>query len=118
MKFFIWRDSLILIIGKLNILITRKKNLANIEVFGRIRMSNEVPDRFIVSSEEIIGEWDWNKRERCIVCNLPINNSDKIGRCPKCSHSAHLDHFLEWIKIKGICPFCKRKLKSSDLKTE
>lgn len=78
-------------------------------------MDDNIPDRFMIGSEEIIGEWDWNKRERCIVCNLTIKNGDEIGRCPECGHSAHLNHFLEWIKIKGICPFCKRKVKPEKL---
>ena len=78
-------------------------------------MSNEIPDRFI-TSEEIIGEWDWHKRERCIVCNLPIKKDEQIGRCPHCNHPAHLDHFLEWIKIKGACPVCKKKVQADKLK--
>ena len=78
-------------------------------------MTKDVSDRFTISSEQIIGDWDWRKREQCIVCNLPIKNGEKIGRCPHCTHTAHLDHFLEWIKIKGICPFCKGKLSQGKL---
>lgn len=81
-------------------------------------MDKNIPERFIISSEEIIGEWDWRKREQCIVCNLPIKEGQKIGRCPHCTHLAHLDHFLEWIKIKGICPFCKRKVNANALLKE
>ena len=73
-------------------------------------MNQKISARFEISSEEIIGEWDWTKRERCIVCNLPIKQDEMRGRCPDCGHSAHLDHLLEWIKIKGICPFCKRSI--------
>ncbi|MHA1265225.1 MAG: RING finger domain-containing protein [Candidatus Helarchaeota archaeon] len=78
-------------------------------------MRNEIPMRFIIASDVLIGEWDWNKKEQCIVCNLPIMDSDTLGRCPECHHAAHLDHFQEWLKIKGICPFCKRKVKMKDL---
>ena len=74
-----------------------------------------IPDRFLIGSEDIIGEWDWNKRERCIVCNLEIKEGDIIGRCPKCGHAAHLDHFQEWIKIKSNCPFCKRKINPDNI---
>ena len=79
-------------------------------------MNTDIPDRFIIDSEKIIGEWDWTKRERCIVCNLPIADNEEVGRCPHCAHSAHLDHFLEWIKIKGVCPFCKRKVDAKKLR--
>lgn len=81
-------------------------------------MNEKFPLRFEIGSEEIIGEWNWNKREQCIVCNLPIKDSDEIGRCPECKHAAHKDHFLEWIKIKGICPFCKRKVRADKLLSE
>jgi predicted RNA-binding Zn-ribbon protein involved in translation (DUF1610 family) len=73
-------------------------------------MTSQIPPRFIVSSEELIGEWDWNKVERCIVCNLAMRKEDPIAHCPACGHPAHRDHLLEWIKIKGVCPFCKRKI--------
>ncbi|MHA1276512.1 MAG: hypothetical protein ACTSQI_03045 [Candidatus Helarchaeota archaeon] len=76
---------------------------------------NSIADRFIISSEEIIGEWDWRKKEKCSVCNLPIKSGAKTGGCPYCGHRAHLDHILEWIKIKGICPHCKRKLRAEKL---
>jgi len=77
-------------------------------------MVGQIPPRFLVSSEEIIGEWDWNKVDRCIVCNLPIQKEDIIARCPDCGNPAHRAHLLEWIKIKGICPFCHRNIKSLD----
>ncbi|MFX1296401.1 MAG: hypothetical protein ACFFD2_16300 [Promethearchaeota archaeon] len=78
-------------------------------------MNNEIPDRFIINSEKIMGKWDWIKREKCIVCNLLIQKDEKIGRCPHCAHIAHLDHILEWIKIKTVCPFCKKKIQSKEL---
>ena len=73
-------------------------------------MTDHIPPRFIIGSEELIGEWDWNKVDRCIVCNLSIKKEERIAHCPSCGHPAHRDHLLEWIKIKGICPFCKRKI--------
>jgi hypothetical protein len=78
-------------------------------------MTNKIPNRFVISSEEIIGEWDWNRRERCIVCNLPIAQEEKLARCPDCGHSAHLEHLLEWIKIKGVCPYCKRTISAEKI---
>ena len=79
-------------------------------------MTDNIPNRFIISSDEIIGEWDWNKKERCIVCSLVIDEKKgQVAKCPECGHAAHLDHFLEWLKIKGICPYCKRKISPSNL---
>jgi len=63
----------------------------------------------------IVGEWDWERSARCIVCNLPIKKGDKTLKCPYCKNYAHEDHILEWIKIKGKCPFCGRKLERNDL---
>jgi rubrerythrin len=80
-------------------------------------MSNDIPDRFTIL-EETLGEWDWATVERCIVCNLAIKKEEPIGRCTQCGHPGHLDHFQEWIKIKGVCPFCKRKIIDKDLRRE
>jgi len=46
----------------------------------------------------------------CIICHLSINSSDEIVQCPNCGVKAHKSHFLEWLKIKGRCPFCKSKI--------
>ncbi len=54
------------------------------------------------------------KLERCIVCNLPLGKG-KIIRCPYCSGPAHRDHLLEYIKVKGGCPICGKKLKKDEL---
>ncbi len=49
---------------------------------------------------------------RCMVCNLIISPSkDEIIYCPHCSSPAHRTHLIEWIKIKGFCPNCKREIK-------
>jgi len=73
-------------------------------------MTRQIVPRFMISSEEIIGEWDWNKVDRCSVCNLLIKKEEPIAHCPSCKHPAHRTHLLEWIKIKGICPICKQKI--------
>jgi uncharacterized Zn-finger protein len=51
---------------------------------------------------------------KCMVCNLPLGR-DKIIRCPYCSSLAHRDHLLEYIKVKGKCPSCGKKLKKDEL---
>lgn len=52
------------------------------------------------------------KQLRCMVCNLIINPSqEEICHCPHCNYPAHYIHLVEWIKIKGKCPNCKREIK-------
>lgn len=52
------------------------------------------------------------KQLRCMVCNLLINPShEEVVHCPYCNQPAHQIHLIEWIKIKGKCPNCKREIK-------
>ena len=46
----------------------------------------------------------------CNVCKLPITFGQEVGKCSFCEVKGHLTHFQEWVKIKGICPNCKKKL--------
>ncbi|MDD1779404.1 MAG: hypothetical protein LUQ65_14675, partial [Candidatus Helarchaeota archaeon] len=53
-----------------------------------------------------------SKQLRCMVCNLIINPSqEEVCHCPHCNYPAHYVHLVEWIKIKGKCPNCKREIK-------
>ncbi len=47
---------------------------------------------------------------RCIVCKLPISSKEIIGSCYECQGIAHLNHLQEWLKVKGTCPVCQRKI--------
>ncbi len=47
---------------------------------------------------------------RCIVCKLPISSNEFIGACKECQGVAHLNHLQEWVKVKGTCPVCQRKI--------
>lgn len=47
---------------------------------------------------------------RCNGCKLPISFGEKVGKCSFCEVIGHLSHFQEWIKIKGKCPTCQKKL--------
>ncbi|MFX1476034.1 MAG: hypothetical protein ACFFCO_11245, partial [Promethearchaeota archaeon] len=51
----------------------------------------------------------------CIVCRLPIKPGSAVLGCPHCGGFAHKRHLLEWIKVKGACPYCHKKLKESQL---
>ncbi|MBD3190189.1 MAG: hypothetical protein GF308_06080 [Candidatus Heimdallarchaeota archaeon] len=47
---------------------------------------------------------------RCVVCKLPIAFGDSIGQCPICEVKGHLVDMQEWVKVKGKCPKCFRKI--------
>lgn len=51
----------------------------------------------------------------CIVCRLPIKQGSAVLGCPRCGGFAHRRHLLEWVKVKGRCPYCHRKLKENKL---
>ena len=76
-----------------------------------------IKDRFLVGKTISLGYWDFFKKEKCIVCGLPIKEEEKDQTfyCPHCKNPAHKSHLLEWIKLKGTCPMCKKKLIRSDL---
>jgi len=55
------------------------------------------------------------ERARCSVCQLDIVFGDDLVRCPYCGVPSHRDHLLEWIKIKGFCPTCRKELSAETL---
>ncbi|MHA1377770.1 MAG: zinc finger domain-containing protein [Candidatus Helarchaeota archaeon] len=73
-------------------------------------------ERFIIGKITSLGEWDWTKKEKCMVCGLPIKEEQEHEKvyCPHCLNAAHKNHLLEWIKLKGTCPLCLKKLSRSD----
>ncbi|WXG39522.1 MAG: DUF2341 domain-containing protein [Candidatus Freyarchaeum deiterrae] len=54
-------------------------------------------------------------RLRCPVCQINIVSGDQLVKCPCCGALSHKDHLLEWIKIKGTCPSCEKKLSQLDI---
>ncbi|NHJ33310.1 MAG: hypothetical protein FK732_10630 [Asgard group archaeon] len=52
-----------------------------------------------------------NKEPRCMVSGLNINfDEDKVVACPYCSNVAKKPMLVEWLKVKGICPMCRRNI--------
>jgi Zn finger protein HypA/HybF involved in hydrogenase expression len=51
----------------------------------------------------------------CIVCNGAIVPLDSTLSCPHCRGRAHRIHFLEYLKVKGVCPRCKTDLDPHEL---
>jgi len=52
---------------------------------------------------------------RCMVCGLEIRSGEDIVFCRYCNSPAHREHLLEWLHIKGICPYCRHPLRETDL---
>jgi len=52
---------------------------------------------------------------RCMVCGLEIRRGEDIVFCRYCNSPAHREHLLEWLHIKGICPYCRHPLREHDL---
>ncbi len=55
------------------------------------------------------------KIPQCVVCCLPIMKGEEFVNCPHCGSFAHKNHLIEWVKVKGICPYCRKRLTKSDL---
>ncbi len=47
---------------------------------------------------------------QCGTCKLLIGKGEDIIECPDCGSKNHRTHLLEWLKIRGVCPICKRKI--------
>lgn len=56
--------------------------------------------------------------ENCIVCKRKISKGQNFVVCPYCKKPAHYAHFVEFIKVRGVCPSCNGRLKAADLKGE
>ncbi|MHA1753992.1 MAG: RING finger domain-containing protein [Candidatus Odinarchaeia archaeon] len=70
--------------------------------------------RFYISKISVIGTWDWGSN-KCLICKSDIRPSQKKIYCPFCGSPYHRDHFLEWVKIKSFCPYCRRRINIEEL---
>jgi hypothetical protein len=48
--------------------------------------------------------------ENCSVCRTKISDVTSLIRCPECGSPAHYPHLAEWLKIRGSCPVCRKKI--------
>lgn len=55
------------------------------------------------------------KLKKCMVCKLIIEKEQEIVRYPYCDGLAHRDHILEYVKVKGQCPSCGKRLTKEEL---
>lgn len=48
-----------------------------------------------------------------MICKREILAAHESLHCPHCSYPFHGSHILEWAKIHGACPVCKRGIVAS-----
>jgi tetratricopeptide (TPR) repeat protein len=63
------------------------------------------------SVERPVVDFDTEVEEFCSVCRMRISEPSTLIRCPDCGSPAHYSHLAEWLKIRGHCPICKKKIK-------
>ena len=63
------------------------------------------------SMEKPVVDFDTEVEEVCSVCRMRISVPSTLIRCPECGSPAHYSHLAEWLKIRGHCPICKKKIK-------
>ncbi|NPD90536.1 MAG: hypothetical protein HGN29_17620 [Asgard group archaeon] len=52
-----------------------------------------------------------NKQPRCMVSGLNVDFEEgDVVACPYCSNVAKKPMLVEWLKVKGICPMCRRNI--------
>ena len=56
------------------------------------------------------------ERVKCSVCQLNIVFGHDVVRCPFCCVLSHRYHLLEWIKIRGFCPNCRKRFSENDIR--
>ncbi|WXG44420.1 MAG: hypothetical protein WED04_10360 [Promethearchaeati archaeon SRVP18_Atabeyarchaeia-1] len=54
------------------------------------------------------------QEEKCIVCNLELNQKDDVAWCLHCGRLAHRGHLVAWLRKKKACPLCSQYLNVED----
>lgn len=49
----------------------------------------------------------------CIICFGPLEDGDKVGDLPHCSHLFHASCLKTWIERKNTCPMCLKPIAKS-----
>jgi uncharacterized Zn-finger protein len=74
-------------------------------------------EKFRITDTTKYCPWCGTEIPQCTVCLLPIIQGDEFVKCPYCGSFAHKNHLIEWVKVKGSCPYCKERLTEFDLPT-
>ncbi|MFW9996261.1 MAG: hypothetical protein ACFFD4_29740, partial [Candidatus Odinarchaeota archaeon] len=55
------------------------------------------------------------KRIICSICRRNVDHKDRIGACPACDNNFHYEHLKEAVKVTGICPMCKGRIRTDEV---
>eukprot|EP00210_Caulerpa_lentillifera_P004786 g4569.t1 len=47
----------------------------------------------------------------CPICLEPYMKGDKLMMLPNCNHCYHAKCVLQWLRLRGDCPICRRRIK-------
>eukprot|EP00210_Caulerpa_lentillifera_P007232 g6919.t1 len=47
----------------------------------------------------------------CPICLEPYVKGDKLMMLPNCNHCYHAKCVLQWLRLRGDCPICRRRIK-------
>lgn len=72
-------------------------------------------DRTLTSTEN--RTFTLEAAQRCDVCTYWIYPGDRVAVCPACKAQGHYAHAYEYVRAKGQCPQCSRKLVPAQLLT-
>ncbi|MBD3191396.1 MAG: hypothetical protein GF308_12170 [Candidatus Heimdallarchaeota archaeon] len=75
------------------------------------RKDDPASSPFVLAEDESITILTPSSTIRCMVSSLVIDfEEDEIVACPYCGNFAKKNLLAEWLKMKGICPICRKKL--------
>jgi len=52
---------------------------------------------------------------QCAVCGYWVYPGEQVMLCPACQAQGHSTHMLEYVKAKGACPICARRIRYTQL---
>jgi len=50
------------------------------------------------------------KTRKCEICMKYMVANEELVQIIDCGHIFHRNHLIEWMKVKRICPTCKREI--------
>jgi DNA-directed RNA polymerase subunit RPC12/RpoP len=52
----------------------------------------------------------------CSICMKHISYNEETVKDPNCGNLFHRRHIIEWLKVQGTCPLCKKRINEKSLK--
>ncbi len=71
-----------------------------------LKISQAQSTSTIQLKEKDLGDWVLETK-KCMICLLPIKETDRVRSCPQCQGEAHINHLQTWLRAKKFCPMCR-----------